>query len=389
MANLQVRDISKSFGAVSVLRDVSLEVQDGEFLTLLGPSGCGKSTLLRIIAGLEQPSTGSVLIGGQSVTEWRPRDRDVAMVFQTYALYPHMTVADNLALPLRMRRLSTLQRLPLIGRMMKTSRVQNSAIAQEVSDLAKSLELHHLLGRKPGQLSGGQRQRVALARAMVRRPAVFLMDEPLSNLDAKLRTQMRAEIASLRRKLSAAFVYVTHDQTEAMTMSDRVAVMFEGKIAQLGSPQMLYTQPATRQVAEFIGSPRINLLNAVVRHEGAAEVADVSLPIPRGMGPGTAISVGVRPESMHIAERRGPGCFTGRVQRVEYMGNDLLVYFHVLGHGEPLVMRAAPRHGTHLRADSTIHVSVARDSLLLFDSNGEAIRSGTSTLAQLRSYRAP
>jgi len=388
MANVKLQGLAKSFADVRVLRDVSLDVHDGEFLTLLGPSGCGKSTLLRIIAGLEQQSAGSVFIGDRAVDQLAPKHRDVAMVFQTYALYPHMTVAANLSLPLVMRRMTTLQRLPMIGSLMPGARAQKTAIARDVQEVATALELQHLLERKPGQLSGGQRQRVALARAMVRHPAVFLMDEPLSNLDAKLRAQMRAEITELRRKLAATFIYVTHDQLEAMTMSDRVAVMFDGRIVQLGSPQTLYAQPATRQVAEFIGSPRINLIEATTQSDGVVVAADTQFPMQRGVPIGTKLTLGIRPEALHLVERSGPGVFTGRVQRTEYVGSDLLVYFHVLGQTEPLVLRTAPRPAaTALRSETTIHVAAPRDQLLVFDSNGDALKTDPPAVTQLRSHR--
>jgi multiple sugar transport system ATP-binding protein len=384
MAALMLQGISKSFGGFDVLRNVSLEVHNGEFLTLLGPSGCGKSTLLRIIAGLERQDAGTVVMGDRAVDQWRPKDRNVAMVFQSYALYPHMTVAENLSLPLQMRRLTAVQRLPLIGPFMRGSRSRRETIFNEVCEVAKALELSHLLDRKPGQLSGGQRQRVALARAMVRHPAIFLMDEPLSNLDAKLRAQMRAEIAGLRRKLEATFVYVTHDQTEAMTMSDRVAVMFDGRIVQIGSPQALYAQPASRQIAEFIGSPRINMLDGIMQSGGLVCAGDARFPVNCELPSGAAVVLGIRPEALHLAEHGGPGTVTGRVQRLEHMGCDLYVYFRVLGQDEPLVLRIAPRDGALLRADSTIHVTTARDSILVFDCNGNAVRSGTSQVAQLR-----
>jgi multiple sugar transport system ATP-binding protein len=387
MAKLTIRDVSKSFGSISILRGVSLDVQDTEFLTLLGPSGCGKSTLLRIIAGLEQQDTGSVAIGDQVVDRWRPKDRDVAMVFQSYALYPHMTVAANLALPLQMRRLSRAQRLPFLGSFMPGSRARRAGIAEDVHQVAKSLELGDYLDRKPAQLSGGQRQRVALARAMVRHPAVFLMDEPLSNLDTKLRAQMRAEIIDLRRKLEATFVYVTHDQTEAMTMSDRVAVMFEGKIAQVGSPQALYAQPATRRVAEFIGSPSINMINGIVRSGNVVDAADASLPITCALPPGTPVTLGLRPEALQLTEQGGLGSFTGRIQRIEHMGSDLFVYFHVLGRVEPMVVRISPQQSAGLRADAMIRVAPLRDLVLVFDRGGDVVRSGGSTITELRHHR--
>lgn len=386
MANLKLREISKSFATTPILREVSLDVRDGEFLTLLGPSGCGKSTLLRIIAGLEQPCSGSISIGDRVVDGWRAKDRDIAMVFQSYALYPHMTVAANLALPLLMRRLTSWQRLPLIGSLLPKARAVRAAITQEIGELATSLDLGHLLDRKPSQLSGGQRQRVALARAMVRRPAVFLMDEPLSNLDSTLRTQLRAEIAALRRKLSAAFVYVTHDQTEAMTLSDRVAVMFGGRIVQIGSPQALYTQPATRQVAEFIGTPRINMLEGTVRSDLDIDVCDTHVVAEHDLAPGSRVFLGVRPEHLRLTDRMGPATFTARIQRLEYMGNDILLYAIVLGQREPIVMRLSPQESAGLKTEVTVHITAARAPVLLFDDEGRAVssRSGVIRLAGQR-----
>jgi multiple sugar transport system ATP-binding protein len=226
-----------------VLKAVSLDVRDGEFLTLVGSSGCGKSTILRVIAGLESQDTGAVRIAGRSVDHLRPKQRNVAMVFQSYALYPHMSVKDNIAMPLIMQRLRLAERLPVIGRLSPRRAGVVEEIDGEVSAVARQLQIEQLLARKPSQLSGGQRQRVALGRAMVRRPDVFLMDEPLSNLDAKLRVHMRTELTDLHRRLGVTFVYVTHDQVEAMTMSDRVALMDEGRIVQLGAPADLYHDP--------------------------------------------------------------------------------------------------------------------------------------------------
>ena len=387
MANLKLREISKSFASTAILRDVNLDVRDGEFLTLLGPSGCGKSTLLRIIAGLEQPCSGSVTIGDRIVDRWRPKDRDIAMVFQSYALYPHITVAGNLALPLLMRRLTSWQRLPLLGSLLPKTRAVKAEIAREIGELAMSLDLGHLLDRKPAQLSGGQRQRVALARAMVRRPAVFLMDEPLSNLDSTLRAQMRTEIAALRRKLSAAFVYVTHDQTEAMTLSDRVAVMFGGRIVQIGSPQSLYTQPATRQVAEFIGSPRINILEGTIRPDRDIDVSDTRVTAEHDLPPGSRVFLGIRPEHFRVTDRMGPATFIARIQRLEYMGNDILMYAIVLGQREPLVMRLSPQQSIGLKPEVTVHISAARSPVLLFDDEGRAVSSRSGGVVQLAGQR--
>ncbi len=255
MATLALRGLSKSFGATQILKQVDLSVADGEFLSLVGPSGCGKSTLLRIVAGLESADKGSVEIGGAPAGHLRAADRDLAMVFQSYALYPHLTVAGNIAVPLRMRRLTAAQRLPLLGPVLPGARSRGREIEARVRAVADMLDIAHLLDRRPGQLSGGQRQRVALGRAMVREPAAFLLDEPLSNLDAKMRLQTRTEIAALNRRLGTTFLYVTHDQVEAMTMSDRIAVMMDGEILQLGTPEELYDRPADIRVARFIGSP--------------------------------------------------------------------------------------------------------------------------------------
>src|SRR5215468_8129237 len=303
MASVTISQLSKSFGATEVLRGVSLEIADGEFLTLLGPSGCGKSTLLRLIAGLEVQDTGSIAIGGAAVGALRPKQRNVAMVFQTYALYPHLTVAENIAMPLRMRRLSLTQRLPLVGGLLPGVRAVRDGIHRDVAAVANALEIDHLLDRKPGQLSGGQRQRVAVGRAMVRQPAVFLMDEPLSNLDAKLRVQMRAEIAALHRRLGATFIYVTHDQIEAMTMSDRVAVMLDGELLQVATPKEIYADPADRRVAEFIGSPKINMLTARVRDAGSVEIAGAVMPLTTHAVPGTELKIGLRSELFSTLER--------------------------------------------------------------------------------------
>lgn len=387
MASLTLRDVSKSFGAVDVLRNISLQVEHGEFLTLLGPSGCGKSTLLRIIAGLEQQTSGAVLIADRVVDRWRPKDRDVAMVFQSYALYPHLTVAANLALPLQMRRMSAAQRLPLLGRFLPGARAANASISKDVCDVAKALELGHLLDRKPGQLSGGQRQRVALARAMVRHPAVFLMDEPLSNLDAKLRAQMRAEIADLRNKIDTTFVYVTHDQTEAMTMSDRVAVMFDGEIEQLGTPHLIYTQPATRRVAEFIGSPRINLLDGIVRPRLLIEAANLEFPVGVDLPAGTPVTLGIRPEALHLVDHPGPGVISGRIQRLEYLGSDLLIHFHVLSDPKALVLRTSPKQAGSLRIDDPIRVAADCGHVLVFNRDGQAGGAVIPIVAQRRNHR--
>ncbi|MGY4167809.1 ABC transporter ATP-binding protein [Bradyrhizobium sp. USDA 4529] len=376
MASVSIENINKNYGQTAVLRGVSLSIADGEFLTLLGPSGCGKSTLLRILAGLEMQDAGSVSIGERVVDGLRPKRRDIAMVFQSYALYPHMTVASNMALPLRMRRLSALRRLPLIGRVFPGTSRTFAEIDLEVTRTAKSLGIGHLLSRKPGQLSGGQRQRVAVGRAMVRHPAVFLMDEPLSNLDAKLRVQMRAEIKELHQRLGVTFVYVTHDQAEAMTLSDRVAVMLEGKLLQVAPPQDVYADPDDRRVAEFIGSPKINMLDGVVRDRGLIDVAGSTLSMDADAFPGVPLTIGIRPEALHLVDRGGQGVLTGSVRMIEHMGSDLFVHLDLAGIDHLFIARLAAERASHLSPGQTLHLGVRPDHVLLFTRDGQRLRRG-------------
>jgi multiple sugar transport system ATP-binding protein len=309
MGRIVFRDVSKHFGDVVAVRDFNLEIEDKEFLVLLGPSGCGKSTALRLVAGLEEPTFGEILIDGQDVTDVEAKNRDLAMVFQSYALYPHMTVRRNIEFPLKTRKIPRHERAKL------------------VEQAARWLGLESLLERRPGELSGGQRQRVALARAVVRRPVAFLMDEPLSNLDAKLRVKTRAELVDLHRELSRTFVYVTHDQVEAMTMATRIAIMNEGALQQVGLPQDVYERPANTFVAQFIGSPPMNVVPGTVRREGEA----MSVRLPGGsipLSPPAAatitaagldrVLVGVRPE--HLVLDEGPVKATVRV--VESLGHE-------------------------------------------------------------------
>ncbi|KWV55218.1 glycerol-3-phosphate ABC transporter ATP-binding protein [Bradyrhizobium macuxiense] len=374
MAAVSIDGIRKSFGSIPVLRGVSLSIADGEFLTLLGPSGCGKSTLLRILAGLEMQDAGSISIGERVVDGLRPKQRDVAMVFQSYALYPHMTVASNMALPLRMRRLSAVQRLPILGRLLPGAAGAAAKIDMEVARTAESLGIGHLLARKPGQLSGGQRQRVAVGRAMVRHPAVFLMDEPLSNLDAKLRVQMRAEIKELHQRLGGTFVYVTHDQAEAMTLSDRVAVMLDGELLQVAPPRVIYGDPEERRIAEFIGSPTINVLNGVVRERGLIDVAGSTIAIEADAHPGTPVTLGIRPEAFHQTDHAGHGALTGSVRMIEHMGADLFVHLDLAGVDQPLIARLAAERTTHVAHGQTLHVGVWPDRVLLFAADGRRLR---------------
>ena len=281
MASVTMRGVRKDYGSLRIIRDIDLDVADREFITLVGPSGCGKSTLLRMIAGLEKISGGDISIGTERVNDIAPMHRDVAMVFQSYALYPHMTVAQNISFGLRLRR------------------VVAERIEAAVQGAAAVLNLDQLLGRRPSQLSGGQRQRVAMGRAMVRNPRLFLFDEPLSNLDAKLRVQMRAEIKALHRRLGSTSIYVTHDQVEAMTMADRIVVMNQGRIEQQGTPEMLYDRPATLFVAGFIGSPSMNLIPGILRNGRLVLQDGTWLPFPASMAiEGQAVTLGIRPEDI-------------------------------------------------------------------------------------------
>ncbi len=374
MATVGIRDVRKHFGPVEVLKGVSLAIEPGEFVTLVGPSGCGKSTLLRIIAGLERQDAGSISIGDVVVDGYRPKARDVAMVFQSYALYPYMTVRENLALPLVMRRLDRWQRLPLAGRFMPGTREIRATIAAEIAQVSEALEIAHLLDRKPAQLSGGQRQRVALGRAMVRHPQVFLMDEPLSNLDAKLRVQMRAEIAELHRRLGATFVYVTHDQAEAMTMSDRVAVMMGGELIQVAPPRQLYAEPDDLRVAEFIGSPKINVLPAVARGDGAIDCLGLALPGPRET-PGARLSLGIRPEAVAAVPAGTRECWHGTLAHLEHLGAEALLHVALDGAGRVLV-RVDPDRAAGFAIGNPVALRPDQARLLWFDANGARVRPG-------------
>jgi multiple sugar transport system ATP-binding protein len=372
MATVTLRSIEKSFGVTRVLKGVSLDIAAAEFISLVGPSGCGKTTLMRIIAGLERANAGGIEIDGRDVTAIRAADRDVAMVFQNYALYPHLTAYQNMAVPLVMRRLSSLERLPLIGRMVPGTGVRRRDIHTEIQDAAKLLGLDALLARKPAQLSGGQRQRVALGRAIVRHPKVFLMDEPLSNLDAGLRVATRREIVEIHRKVGAATVYVTHDQSEAMTMSDRVAVMMDGEILQLASPEEIYANPVDIKVATFIGSPQINRLGVKVGDDGMVRIDGMvtGLVTPH-RGPAT---FGIRPE--HIALTRGG--IPVRIEHIEFLGESVLVHTRLLQSNAALVVRLPGTERQALAVGSTLGLAIDLDRAVLFDQNGKRAGLGRS-----------
>jgi multiple sugar transport system ATP-binding protein len=372
MANsLELTGISKSFGETGVLSEINLAVKPGEFLSLVGPSGCGKSTLLRIIAGLERQNAGSVAIANANVDALSPRARNIAMVFQNYALYPHMSAAENIALPLKVSRLSLFERLPLLGLLSpRRSRVQKE-IAGEVRQVAQALQIEALLGRKPGQLSGGQRQRVALARAMVRQPSLFLMDEPLSNLDAQLRVHMRDELTDLHRRLGATFIYVTHDQIEAMTMSTRVAMLDRGRLAQLGTPAELYDRPASLAVARFIGSPAINILPGLVDRAGQVALGGQ----PTGMilpgQAGETISIGLRPEHLRLTASTQKHALIGVVRRNEHHGADRLIHLEWLADRTlTIVVRVGQAEAASYHPGETFGIAFNPDQAHVFDAQG-------------------
>ncbi|WP_337267142.1 ABC transporter ATP-binding protein [Oryzifoliimicrobium ureilyticus] len=342
MASVDLKNISKSYGALGVIHDISLAVGDGEFIALVGPSGCGKSTLLRMIAGLEEITEGEILIGGKVVNGMTPRERNIAMVFQSYALYPHMTVAENMGFNLK-----------LAGH-------SKDVITQRVAEAARMLDLGKLLDRKPSQLSGGQRQRVAMGRAVVRNPAVFLFDEPLSNLDAKLRVQMRSEIKTLHQKVRTTSVYVTHDQIEAMTLADRVVVLNQGRIEQQGTPIDLYKTPANLFVAAFIGSPAMNLIEGVVDGEGdepAARLKDgtaIRISKNRKVTRGQSITIGLRPE--HIGSVNGGDvALSGRTILVEPTGAQTHVIFEVAGEQLTAVVDGEQAVGLNSSFSASVH----------------------------------
>jgi multiple sugar transport system ATP-binding protein len=360
MANVVLRGVSKRFGSQEVVRALSLEVRDGELMVLVGPSGCGKSTVLRMIAGLEEVSEGTILLGGRDITHLQPKERDVAMVFQSYALYPHMTVRQNLEFGLKVRGVARPER------------------ERMVAGTASMLEIGELLERRPRQLSGGQRQRVAVGRAIVREPSVFLFDEPLSNLDARLRTQTRVEIARLQRQLGTTSIYVTHDQVEAMTLGHRIAVLKDGRLEQVGTPSDLYQRPATTFVATFIGSPSMTLLPARVIGGGLGLDAGVlTLPaVPGlasyGLADGSQVIVGIRPESVRpegaVAANRA-AAVSGEVVVVEPLGAQVHVQLRL---GDQLLAAMLPP-STIPRPGEQLTLAIDLGELHLFDEAGRRL----------------
>jgi multiple sugar transport system ATP-binding protein len=361
MAEVALHQVVKRYGEVEAVRSIDLDIPNNEFVVLVGPSGCGKSTTLRMIAGLEEITAGEISIGGEVVNDLPPKDRDIAMVFQNYALYPHMTSFENMAFGLKLRKFS------------------KNEIRQRVEHAARILDITELLDRRPKALSGGQRQRVAMGRAIVRNPKVFLFDEPLSNLDAKLRVQMRTEIKRVHQKVKTTTVYVTHDQVEAMTLADRVVVMNNGRIEQIGSPQELYHTPKTRFVAGFIGSPAMNFMPCTLEQTaGGMRVrisGDIALPVPAAKAPRYAkasarsLILGLRPE--HITETRGNGAgepsrFTVTLDVVEPMGMETMVFFTV--NGTEICGRVEPTSAADAGAKMTLQANMDHMHLIDADS---------------------
>jgi multiple sugar transport system ATP-binding protein len=364
MASVTYEHVCKVFGEVVAVNDLNIVVADKEFLVFVGPSGCGKTTSLRLLAGLEEPTSGGIFIGDRLVNDVPPKDRDIAMVFQSYALYPHMSVYDNMAFGLRLRK------------------TPKKDIDRRVREAARTLTIEELLDRKPKQLSGGQRQRVAVGRAIVREPAVFLMDEPLSNLDAKLRVQARAELSKLHQRLETTFIYVTHDQVEAMTMGSRIAVMNLGILQQIDTPQKLYDEPTNLFVAGFIGTPAMNFFNATLaEQDGKVHIntGDFSIPVPDNRQAtyrqhlGKEIVFGLRPEDIHDAQYCPPGIQTARVQAkvavTELMGKEVNVILETASQHE-FTGTVDPRTSAHVGVNIDLAFNMGR--MHIFDRNTEA-----------------
>ena len=368
MATVSLKGIKKVYdNKVTAVHDFNLEIADKEFIVLVGPSGCGKSTTLRMVAGLEDISEGDLLIGGKRMNDVEPKDRDIAMVFQNYALYPHMTVYENMAFALKLRK------------------VPKEEIDKKVREAAEILDITQYLDRKPKALSGGQRQRVAIGRAIVRNPQVFLMDEPLSNLDAKLRNQMRAEIIKLRQRIDTTFIYVTHDQTEAMTLGDRIVIMKDGFIQQIGTPQQVFDHPANIFVAGFIGMPQMNFFDGQLIADGghySLKVMDASMDLPAQSQArlkaadvsSMPVTLGIRPEHITFAPQAGPHCLTGTVDVSEMMGSE--IHLHISAGGRDVVLRVpttelGSEHKGGIAYGTEVHFTFRSELIHLFDPQSE------------------
>ncbi len=386
--------VSKQFGKSLAISEFTVEIPDKEFLVLVGPSGCGKSTLLRMIAGLTDISEGEILFDGVSVTHKTPRERDVAFVFQSYALYPHMSVRQNIAFPLLVERMRWYHQIPLLGRLLKWRMARRGEVAGRVDEIAGLMRLSEYLNARPGALSGGQRQRVALARALVRQPSLYLFDEPLSNLDAKLRTQMRAELSELYRRTNKSFIYVTHDQVEAMTMGTVLIVLNDGEIQQVGRPEEVYEEPRNVFVAQFIGSPGMNLVNCTRRRDGlyisGLEGSELTDDPGSALAEGAQLFLGVRPESTRVLplsvsegarkggtpskDRGGVGSARGTVTGIERLGSEVIIAFtidEVEGRAREVVgsdVGVEDGHVTHhARMKSSLGIEIGQACRVEFD----------------------
>ncbi|MGH2570939.1 MAG: ABC transporter ATP-binding protein [bacterium] len=366
MAQVVLKELNKKYDEVHAVKDVNLTIRDKEFMVLVGPSGCGKTTTLRMVAGLEEITAGEIVIGDRVVNDLPPKDRDIAMVFQNYALYPHMTVYDNMAFGLKMRK------------------YPKPEIDRRVREAAAVLGLSEFLARKPKALSGGQRQRVAVGRAIVRKPKVFLFDEPLSNLDARLRVQMRTEISRLHQELGATMLYVTHDQVEAMTMGTRITIMRDGDIQQIDGPLTLYREPKNRFVAEFIGSPAMNLFDGSLRSESSGAVFDAgTFSVALGRRQDVAafprrLALGVRPENLALAEAGGDGVLDAVIELVEPLGSE--IYLHGRTGDERVVARVGPDHP--VRVGDRVRFAMDLERIHFFDGeSGVALRPAPSQVA--------
>ncbi|KUO48904.1 MAG: hypothetical protein APF76_09655 [Desulfitibacter sp. BRH_c19] len=365
MAEVRLEQLTKSFGGPPVVSEITFTIEDGEFLVLVGPSGCGKSTTLRMIAGLEAPTSGEIYIGNKEVTSLEPKNRDIAMVFQNYALYPHKNIYDNIAFSLSLRK------------------IKKNLIEDQVKEAAEMLGITEYLHRFPKQLSGGQRQRVALGRAIVRHPQVFLMDEPLSNLDAKLRVQMRADLIKLHQQLKTTTIYVTHDQIEAMTMGSRIAVLKDGLLQQLGTPDEIYMKPVNTFVAGFIGTPPMNFINGKLVKESEKMVfkgKEVSIEVTNKVANNFAqeeVTLGIRPECINLTDTVSPdeqdGIITGVVEIVEYIGAEVIV--HVITSGQDKIVMKVSGYGRIPCSGENIKVRASKEFIHIFDAD-----SGTNAM---------
>ncbi len=373
MSDIKLKGISKFFDNNEVIKSLDLSIANGEFITVVGPSGCGKSTLLRIIAGLESQSSGDVIIDGREVNKVRASERDLAMVFQSYALYPHLSVQQNLMVPLKLRRLSRLERFPLLNWFLPKRSSKMIDLNEKVLQAAETLQITHLMERKPGQLSGGQQQRVAVGRAMVREPVAFLMDEPLSNLDAALRVHMRAEISELHRKLKTTFIYVTHDQAEALTMSDRMAVMMDGEVLQHDTPSEIYNNPVNLKVAEFIGSPKINVLPAESDSKG--KITCMGLPISMSLQTQKQgnIMLGFRPEHTELISSDSKTCFEGKITYKENLGSDIYLHVNLKDGQHKMIVRSEPEKAIDAKIDDIVKIGWMADKVMAFEETGQSL----------------